>query len=237
MAASVHTNAIMEFLNKNGGNINANLAKEIAGITHERAWLVLSHLADEGKLTRIPVKTPTGKDSKSKTMFCLAERNSEMPEIYKVGNQKELDEAIQTIGSAEGGIEVTSPKGIWLTLRAPYSVMVILRENSMILAFGESHVRAMESTFVCAFDSSRVRAHDNSMVSAFGHSHVSALDKAHVVSYDETKVVAYDQVTFEANGFTALHVRHLSRGIANDDVTVTKLDHAMVEVNDRARLV
>ena len=127
-----------------------------------------------------------------------------------VTTQAELDAAL-----AEGVdcVDVQSPAGVWLEVRAHDSDTVT--GSSTVTAYDSSTVTALDSSTVTAYGSSTVRAYGSSTVRAYGSSTVTA--------YGSSTVRAYGSSTVRAQSRVAVHLHsgraHVSGGVLIDHST------------------
>jgi hypothetical protein len=89
-------------------------------------------------------------------------------------------------------IEIRSPRGVWIEVRAYGSATVT--------AYGSATVTAYGSATVTAYDSATVRASGSATVTAYGSATVRASGSATVTAYDSATVRAYDSATVRASG-------------------------------------
>ena len=122
-----------------------------------------------------------------------------------VTTQAELDKAV---ADKVDWIDIRSPIGVWIEVRAC--------DSSTVLACGSSTVLACGSSTVSAYGSSTVRACDSSTVSAYGSSTVSACDSS--------TVTACDSSTVRATPLVAVHLHSATVNVAGGVI----LDHSNV---------
>jgi len=91
-------------------------------------------------------------------------------------------ELAQAIKDGVEYVDIKSPEGVWI------------------------EVRACDSSTVTAYDSSTVRAYDSSTVRAYGSSTVRAYGSSTVRAYDSSTVTAYDSSTVRARSRVAVHL-------------------------------
>src|SRR5574340_335846 len=127
-----------------------------------------------------------------------------------VKTQAELDKAV---ADKVDWIEIRSPQGVWIEVRAYGS--------STVTAYGSSTVRACDSSTVTACDSSTVTACDSSTVTACDSSTVRATPLVAIHLHSATVKVAGGVILdhsniadFDAAEWCAYHGVKVSRGIA-----------------------
>ena len=146
-----------------------------------------------------------------------------------VKTQAELDQAI-----ADGveWIEIRSPRGVWIEVRACGSSTVRACDSSTVRACGSSTVRACGSSTVRACDSSTVRACGSSTVTACGSSTVTAYDSSTVTACDSSTVTAYDSSTVTAYDSSTVTACDSSTVTAYGSSTVTAYGSSTVTAYD-----
>jgi hypothetical protein len=123
-----------------------------------------------------------------------------------VRTQAELDAALAEDVDV---IYISSPDGVWLTLRDSGSSHVVAWDSSHVVVWGSSRVEAWGSSRVVARGSSHVEAWGSSRVEARGSSRVEAWDSSHVVARDSSRVVAWDSSHVVAWGSSRVVARPL----------------------------
>jgi hypothetical protein len=103
-------------------------------------------------------------------------------------------------------IEIRSPRGVWIEVRAYGSATVTAYGSATVRAYGSATVRAYDSATVRAYGSATVTAYDSATVTAYGSATVRAYDSATVTAYGSATVRAYGSATVTASPKVAVHL-------------------------------
>lgn len=103
--------------------------------------------------------------------------------VRTVTNQAELDQALT---EKVEWIDIKSPQGVWLEVRACDSATVRACDSATVTAYGSATVTAYDSATVTACDSATVRAYDSATVRAYGSATVRAYGSVSVHLHSAT---------------------------------------------------
>jgi hypothetical protein len=153
-----------------------------------------------------------------------------------VRSQTELNQAV---ADKVDWIEICSPQGVWIEVRACDSSTVRACDSSTVRAYDSSTVRAYDSSTVRAYGSSTVRAYDSSTVTAcdsstvtaYGSSTVRAYGSSTVTACGSSTVRAYDSSTVTAYGSSTVRAYGSSTVTAYGSSTVTASSHTAVHLH------
>lgn len=124
---------------------------------------------------------------------------------------------------------------------------IIIRFDSVAVAFGSTNVTAYETSTVTAYNGAEVGANDNSMViawdnttvNAFGNATVTAYNDAEVNAYEFSKVTAYGHPTIDAynnamvivsDGGTSVTAKNYASVISSEPIKCDLMDNAKCRI-------